>query len=331
MSGSAASSSPAKVAKRIMIHERNMQNLYRRSLFRIARLAPAVAALGVISACSSSHAPPPQQEFFETGSTSPFSRSFEASSNQACEAARRALLSQGYLATATRPDTIDASRDFQPSSDQHITVEFHVVCTPGDDPEETTVVYANAVQSGYALKKSDTSASVGFSVLGSVSLPIRSNSDSMVKVSSETIQSSAFYKQFFEYVAHYLHKPAKTIPVPHSVIKATQVPGGPLAVATPPAPATPPATAAAQAAGPSATADAQPTSSSAAPPQPAANAASGANAANAPAAALSTPPAAPPAEAAKPAQGPQATTVNAPASQPTTNNAPAAAPASAKQ
>jgi hypothetical protein len=178
----------------------------------------------LLAACSSSP-PKPQQEFFDAGA-SPFSHNFNASSDDACEAARRALLNQGYLTNETRPDVIDASRDFQPNNDKHITVEFHVVCTQGDDPE-TSVVYANAVQSGYALKKVDTSASVGFSVLGSLSLPIRSNSDSMVKVSSETIQSQPFYTQFFDYVRHYLRTSPKPTPVPRTSITTTLLPGEP--------------------------------------------------------------------------------------------------------
>jgi len=71
----------------------------------------------------------------------------------------------------------------------------------------------NAVQNGFALKKSDTSASVGLSVLGSLSLPIRSNSDAMVKISSETIPSGKFYDRFFGLVGHYLQTVVRTEPV----------------------------------------------------------------------------------------------------------------------
>lgn len=177
--------------------------------FHFSRLALPLAASAAVAACSSAPPPKLQQEMFDTGA-SPFSRSFRATSNDACEAARRALLSQGYLTTtSTRSDTIDASKDFQPSSDKHIGVEFHVVCTPGEDADNSSIVYANAVQSGYTLKKSDTSASVGLSILGSLSLPIRSNSDAMVKVSSETIQSGAFYDRFFDYVDQYLRTVVK--------------------------------------------------------------------------------------------------------------------------
>ncbi|MEJ8794929.1 DUF2242 domain-containing protein [Trinickia caryophylli] len=212
--------------------------------FHFSRLALPLAASAAVAACSSAPPPKLQQEMFDTGA-SPFSRSFRATSNDACEAARRALLSQGYLTTtSTRSDTIDASKDFQPSSDKHIGVEFHVVCTPGEDADNSSIVYANAVQSGYTLKKSDTSASVGLSILGSLSLPIRSNSDAMVKVSSETIQSGAFYDRFFDYVDQYLRTVVKAAPVPATpLIKSSEIPASPaVAPASPATQADAPAT-----------------------------------------------------------------------------------------
>ncbi|MGN6233922.1 MAG: DUF2242 domain-containing protein [Trinickia sp.] len=203
------------------------------SSFRLVRAALACAAFTAIAACSSAPQPKFQQELFDSGA-SPFSRSFNVGSADACEAARRALLNQGYLTTLTQTDRIDATKDFQPSGESHVTVEIHVVCTPGVDADGSSIVYANAIQSGYALKKSDTSASVGLSLLGSVSLPIRSNSDAMVKVSSETIQSNAFYNGFFDSVRHYVTTLIKTAPVPAGTVTSATLPG-PAPVVTPPA------------------------------------------------------------------------------------------------
>ncbi|MEM5434101.1 DUF2242 domain-containing protein [Paraburkholderia diazotrophica] len=186
-------------------------------------LALTLPALAVLAACST----PPKaklQEDFVNSSASPYTRTFQVGSTEACEGARRALLSQGYMTTLVRPDTVDASKNFQPASDSHFTVEFHIVCTSGDDATNSSIVYANAVQSGYALKKSDTSASVGLSVLGSLSLPIRSNSDAMVKISSETIQSGKFYNGFFDLVGHYLASVVRSSPVPGDTISATPLP-----------------------------------------------------------------------------------------------------------
>lgn len=198
----------------------------------VAACAVAVLALG---ACSSSQ-PKFQEDQLLSTAPNQFSRGFNYPSTDACEGARRALLSQGYVTTMPHNDSVDASKDFQPTADSHIVVEVHAVCTPGDSTN-TSMVYVNAVQSGYALKKSDTSASVGLSILGSVSLPIRSNSDSMVKISSATIQSGAFYDRFFDLVGHYLTTAVHSEPVPgDGGIKIT-----PLAPVTMPATATAPA------------------------------------------------------------------------------------------
>jgi hypothetical protein len=205
------------------------------TIFQPVPFKPILAALGtlaslaLLAACSSTPQPKLQQELFSSGA-SPFSRNFSASGTDACEASRRALLNQGYLTTASRPDTIDATRDFQPTGDMHVTIEFHVTCTAGEDADNSSIVYANAVQSGYALKKSDTSASVGLSVFGSLSVPIRSNSDAMVKVSSETIQSAKFYEGFFEIVDRNLRTVVKSAPVPATTITTGTLPPAPLAI-----------------------------------------------------------------------------------------------------
>lgn len=195
-------------------------------LARTTVTAFALFALASLAGCSTSPQPKFQQELFDTG-VSPYARNFNASSTDTCEAARRALLSQGYMTTMTRGDTIDGTKNFQPSGDSHVVVEFHVVCTTGEEASDTSIAYVNAVQNGFALKKSDTSASVGLSVLGSLSLPIRSNSDAMVKISSETIPSGKFYDRFFALVEHYLHTVVRTSPVVPDTVVTREIPPDP--------------------------------------------------------------------------------------------------------
>ena len=188
-----------------------MHTLFARPISRLSLALPLLA----LAACGGKAAPTPsyQAEMFSTG-TSPFAHNYDATSQETCEASRRALLSQGYMTTMTQPDTIDATKNFQPSADTHVVVSFHVVCTAGENATNTSIAYVNAVQDGYTLKKSDTSASVGLSVLGSLSLPIRSNSDSMVKISSETVPAGKFYDRFFSLVGHYLKTVPRSSPIP---------------------------------------------------------------------------------------------------------------------
>lgn len=159
--------------------------------------------LAVMLAACSSPKPLYQQEQFDAAS-SPYARTFHEKAAATCEAARRALLSQGYMASSVRPDAVDGSKNFQPSNDSHVVIEFHVVCADADADGTGSVAYVNAVQERYALKKNNTSASVGLSVLGSLSLPIGSSDDAMVKIASETIPAGVFYERFFKLVDHFL-------------------------------------------------------------------------------------------------------------------------------
>jgi hypothetical protein len=187
-----------------------------------ARRYAALACLTALAACSTP-APSFQQEQFDTG-VSPYARNYDSSSADSCEAARRALLSQGYMTTPTGSDAVDGTKNFQPSGDSHVVVSFHVVCTAGETAGSTSIVYVNAVQDGYALKKSNTSASVGLSVLGSLSLPIGSSSDAMVRISSETIPAGTFYDRFFGLIDHYLKTVVRASAVPESSVASTPLP-----------------------------------------------------------------------------------------------------------
>lgn len=148
-------------------------------------------------------------------STETYSRVFTAGVAATCEAARRALLSQGYVITsAARADAVNGRKSFQPEAEVHVQIEFHIVCVPevtaaaseaGDPP--STIAFVNAVQDRYSLKKNPNSASLGVSAIGSLSLPVSSSDDSLVKVASETIPAGAFYDRFFGLIERYLDAP----------------------------------------------------------------------------------------------------------------------------
>ncbi|MEB2486474.1 DUF2242 domain-containing protein [Burkholderia multivorans] len=171
--------------------------------FRLFPVSCALAAAAVLAACSSPPKPIYQQEQFDA-TTSPYAHTFHANSDATCEAARRALLSQGYVVSSSRNDAVDGSKNFQPSNEMHVVIEFHVVCADANADGSSSIAYVNAVQDRYTLKKSNTSASVGLSVFGSLSLPIGSSDDALVKTASETIPAGVFYERFFNLVEHFL-------------------------------------------------------------------------------------------------------------------------------
>lgn len=168
--------------------------------------ALVLAALSaVLSGCASKKPAVYEHENFDDSGT--FSRSFPVGDANSCEAARRALLSQGYIITSSGPNQVVGNKSFQQNSDNHLQISFNVTCAPDASDEQHSTMFANALQDRYALKKSNTSASLGVGVLGSVSMPIGSSDDSMVKVASETVTAAQFYDRYFALVESYLPKP----------------------------------------------------------------------------------------------------------------------------
>ena len=155
---------------------------------------------GTLQADSSAPPKSPPEEF---GSTTTHSRSYDAAPAHACEAARRALLSQGFVIYAADADHVNGRKNFQPEPTTHVEIEFHAVCA-NDGGGRKSIAFVNALQDRYALKKSSNSASVGVGPIGSLSLPFSSSDDAMVKVASETITSGPFYDRFYVLLQRYL-------------------------------------------------------------------------------------------------------------------------------
>jgi hypothetical protein len=171
---------------------------------RVVGLAVMLAAA---AGCSSKKAAIYEHEKFDDSGT--YSRNYPVSDAQSCEAARRALLSQGYIITSNDPKLISGHKSFQQTGDSHMEISFSVVCADDGSEGHHATVFANALQDRYALKKTNNSASLGVGVLGSVSMPIGSSDDSMVKVASETVTSAKFYERFFTLIELFLPADAK--------------------------------------------------------------------------------------------------------------------------
>ncbi|GLO48424.1 MULTISPECIES: DUF2242 domain-containing protein [Pseudomonas] len=177
----------------------------RSSVFGALGLALVLAG---VTGCSSKKAAVYEHENFDDSGT--FSRSFPVNDAGSCEAARRALLSQGYIITSSGANQVVGNKSFQQNSENHLQISFNVTCAPDVSDAQRSTMFANALQDRYALKKSNTSASLGVGVLGSVSMPIGSSDDSMVKVASETVTAAQFYDRYFALVESYLPKPKPT-------------------------------------------------------------------------------------------------------------------------
>ncbi|MGJ7582227.1 DUF2242 domain-containing protein [Variovorax sp. RHLX14] len=146
----------------------------------------------------------------EFDSTTTHARSYGATEAQTCEAARRALLSQGYLISAANTDLVTGRKSFQPAAEVHVEVEFRVVCAKDSaggsarGAPQRTIAFVTALQDRYGIKKINNSASVGVPAFGSLSVPFSSSDDAMVKVASETLTDGRFYDRFFALLDRFL-------------------------------------------------------------------------------------------------------------------------------
>ncbi len=168
------------------------------------RLWPVATAIMVVlmSACSTSNRAKIEPEAF--GSTTTHARNYASPPGRTCEAARRALLSQGFVITAANASQVDGRKNFQPEHDLHVVLEFHVVCAADGKGGKKSIAFVNALQDRYALKKSNNSASVGVGAIGSLSLPFASSDDSLVRVGSETVTTASFYDRYFVLLQRFL-------------------------------------------------------------------------------------------------------------------------------
>lgn len=171
--------------------------------FGASRVVLAAAAALLLAGCGIT----PKRVSYEPeefDSTTTHTRSYAASEAQTCESARRALLSQGYMLTASSTDLVTGRKSFQPTGEVHVEVELRVVCAAEVAKGRRTVTFVTALQDRYALKKVNNSASVGVGVIGSLSLPFSSSDDAMVKIASETLTDEGFYDRFFALLERFL-------------------------------------------------------------------------------------------------------------------------------
>ncbi|WP_260420483.1 DUF2242 domain-containing protein [Acidovorax soli] len=169
-------------------------------------MALAGAAALLLAGCAALPTGPqgpqaPQEKF---GSLATYSRLFDATPAQTCEASRRALLSQGYIINTSSAELVEGKKNFQPGTETHMQMVIRVVCVPESPTGKISLGFVTAIQDSFALRKTNNSASLGVGAIGSVSLPFSSSSESLVRVGSETITTDTFYESFFDLVRRYL-------------------------------------------------------------------------------------------------------------------------------
>jgi hypothetical protein len=137
-----------------------------------------------------------------------YSKTIPMASNIVCRNVKRALLSQGYTIEQT-PGNKDSPfltgiKNWQPEDDIAVTLRLQVTCVHED--ENSSTVFATAVEEAYKLQTVMGSVSAGVSI-ATVTMPSSSGRALMV-VRRETIQDPKFYDRFYQLV----HKFAQAEP-----------------------------------------------------------------------------------------------------------------------
>lgn len=214
-----------------------------------------VCLTAILAGCTS---PKPAYEREDFTQNDVFSRTFPTASTTACDAGRRALLSQGYNIDRFDPARLSGHKNFQGEDGQHTQINFNIDCASDGSANQRATVFANAVQDRYSIKRTTSSASVGVSVLGQVSMPFGSSDDSLVKTASQTVSRPKFYEGFFQLLQRFLPD-AEAAVAPHVAprvaprvapklvpqVAPPAAPSGPASAAQPSMPSTtspPPAT-----------------------------------------------------------------------------------------
>ena len=173
------------------------------------RLLTALAPIGLAACAGLSPQVVPLRDYQpEAFDGNAYVRHFVAAPARTCEAARRALLSQGYVLTTAQADQVSGRKYFQPSAEHHVQLEFRVVCAAEIGDVDASVAFVSGLKDQYVVRKVKESASLGVGGIGSLSLPLEGGMDSMVKVASETVTDHELYGRFFELVGEYLDRSA---------------------------------------------------------------------------------------------------------------------------
>ncbi|MGB8053826.1 MAG: DUF2242 domain-containing protein, partial [Azonexus sp.] len=142
-----------------------MKVIHRSILPCCRSLAIAALAGALLGGCNSTKVPRSYQtEGFP--SETPFQYYSSREPEEACEIAKRALLSQGYQVDESKPRNIRGEKYFRPKPDEATRLSIILVCLPSN---LGTVIYASGLETQFEMKSKGSNAGVSVPALGSLS------------------------------------------------------------------------------------------------------------------------------------------------------------------
>ena len=136
----------------------------------------------------------PNEEF---SANDKYHRHFQTSPEALCDAARRALLSDGYLVNHADALRLVGGKEFQIEAQQHAIVNVYVNC---DQRSGGSILYVTATEEHFDVKSLSQSSSIGFPMVAPIYYGTQSESDAQVKTHGETVSEREFYERFYRAV-----------------------------------------------------------------------------------------------------------------------------------
>lgn len=131
-------------------------------------------------------------------------RDFSVAAAPLCDAARRALLGDGYVVTRGEDGRMFGGKEFQVDDNRHAILNLYVSC---EARAGGATLFVTATEEHFDVKATRQSSSIGFPVLAPLYFGTLREADSQVKIRGETVTENAFYERYYRAVQRELTPP----------------------------------------------------------------------------------------------------------------------------
>jgi hypothetical protein len=132
-----------------------------------------------------------------------YHQNFSTEASTLCNAAKRALLSDGYVVTMQDSPNMIGSKSFQVEEKSHAVLQLHISCSPRS---EGATLFLTATEEHFDVKTSRKSTLIGVPVVTPISIGSKSETDNQVKTRGETVTDRSFYNRFYQAVQRELSR-----------------------------------------------------------------------------------------------------------------------------
>ena len=158
---------------------------------KLSVLLPMLALL--LAACGGPRTYAEREDF---RSDPRYRREFAAAPAPVCDAARRALLSDGYL-LGSGEEHFGGAKEFQIDDKSHALLRIYVTCVARGAGSS---LFVTATEEHFDVKTIRQSTSVGLPLVSPLSIGKEIQADSQVQTHGETVTDRGFYDRFYQAV-----------------------------------------------------------------------------------------------------------------------------------